>query len=617
MPEFLIRDRDGMIDSPPIPVLNDGFVRLVDVMGDDMAIVNAARISYQKGTKRKRSDEQLIRYLMRNRHTSPFEMCTIKLHIRMPMDAWRQMVRHRTACLAGNTRVIFDLPSGRTDGSKFRSHPLTIEDIWKRFQPTRNEQPSKQRNPYHKRDRVRGMLLRQMNEETEEIQHTHVTDVFKNGKKHVFKMTLSDGKEIKCTSRHLFLFYGEGWSTLKEKFDLRLVNGKAVYDEDIIEFIYVNGKSRIVSQAWIEANQQARAGEASNFWKDGRSSTGRVGISVWGKRLKPELFENSGRKCALCKKKKESVSELDIHHIVPVWADEELGKSEDNIVLLCHKCHLKVTGKEFDYYEHFTGETLPDKYEGMCKPGSNKIDFGDFACIKKIEYVGYKMTYDLEVEGPFHNFVANGIITHNSINEYSTRYSEAIDSTQVTKPEEWRLQSGTNKQGSDGFIDVEKGEWLSMRERDLQWQSRQVYEARLARGVAREQARKDLPLSTYTEAFWQINLHNLLHFLRLRLDSHAQLEIRQYAIAIKRIVAEWVPWTWKAFEDYQLHSLTLSVQELQLLRYILGPAGITNTLKQELEVLGFARSEEKDVITKLARILTPQTMKWVRENFDE
>jgi thymidylate synthase (FAD) len=128
-----------------------------------------------------------------------------------------------------------------------------------------------------------------------------------------------------------------------------------------------------------------------------------------------------------------------------------------------------------------------------------------------------------------------------SVNEYSTRYSEAIDSAQKTT--EWRLQSGTNKQGSSDFLtempenfnmkyidaldftelcnDFEVldtvlgpcetvGEWLSKAETEFQAAARKLYTTRLRCGVAREQARKDLPLSTYTEAYWKIDLHNLL-----------------------------------------------------------------------------------------------------------
>ena len=81
----------------PFKVLKDGFVRVIDYLGSDESIVQAARVSYGKGTKKIREDEALIRYLLRHQHTTPFEMCEIKLHVRVPMDCWRQWIRHRTA----------------------------------------------------------------------------------------------------------------------------------------------------------------------------------------------------------------------------------------------------------------------------------------------------------------------------------------------------------------------------------------------------------------------------------------------------------------------------------------------------------------------------------------
>lgn len=156
-----------------------------------------------------------------------------------------------------------------------------------------------------------------------------------------------------------------------------------------------------------------------------------------------------------------------------------------------------------------------------------------------------------------------------NVNEYSTRYSEAIDAAQKTPPGEWRSQSATNRQGSGSFIELATGEQLSAREGDLQKLSREVYEERIAQGVAREQARKDLPLSTYTEAYWKIDLHNLLHFLSLRMDAHAQHEIRAYATVIgNEIVAKWCPLTWEAFIDYRLQATSLSRLEIEVIRQI-------------------------------------------------
>ena len=157
-----------------------------------------------------------------------------------------------------------------------------------------------------------------------------------------------------------------------------------------------------------------------------------------------------------------------------------------------------------------------------------------------------------------------------SVNEYSTRYSEAIDAAQTTEKTEWRTQALSNRQGSESVIDQKAGQLLSLKEAELHELSHEIYTERLNAGVAREQARKDLPLSTYTEAYWKIDLHNLFHFLALRMDTHAQTEIRQYATVIgNRIVAEWCPIAWSAFVDYRLQAKVCSNIEWKILRAIL------------------------------------------------
>lgn len=154
-----------------------------------------------------------------------------------------------------------------------------------------------------------------------------------------------------------------------------------------------------------------------------------------------------------------------------------------------------------------------------------------------------------------------------NVNEYSTRYSLAIDAAQRAGDSQWRRQSKDNKQGSEGFFDPETGKKLSEQELQLQSLSRSVYEERVQAGMAREQARKDLPLSTYTEAYWKVDLHNLLHFLWLRMDPHAQFEIREYATTIgEQIVQRWVPTAWEAFQDYKVNASSLSRIEVEIIK---------------------------------------------------
>lgn len=201
-----------------------------------------------------------------------------------------------------------------------------------------------------------------------------------------------------------------------------------------------------------------------------------------------------------------------------------------------------------------------------------------------------------------------------NVNEYSTRYSVAIDAMQRTTADNWRLQATDNRQGSAGVLDAAAGEALSQRERELQQRAREVYQERLARGVARELARKDLPLSTYTEAYWKIDLHNLLHFLALRMDSHAQHEIRSYAHTIgHEVVRRWCPLTWEAFVDYRLHRLELTRLDLEVVRALneSGPAAATQRAREVGLLLpsgesGFRRSREREELEhKLGQLGLP------------
>lgn len=165
-----------------------------------------------------------------------------------------------------------------------------------------------------------------------------------------------------------------------------------------------------------------------------------------------------------------------------------------------------------------------------------------------------------------------------NVNEYSTRYSEAIDSAQSTLPSGWRSQASNNRQGSDLPLPVDVGQKLTEQELQLQEQSRRIYESRLEAGVAREQARKDLPLSTYTEAYWKVDLHNLLHFLALRMDSHAQEEIRLYASTIgHQIIRPLFPIVWEAFEDFRLGGATLSRLEIDVIQRLTAHGAQTRT----------------------------------------
>lgn len=147
-----------------------------------------------------------------------------------------------------------------------------------------------------------------------------------------------------------------------------------------------------------------------------------------------------------------------------------------------------------------------------------------------------------------------------SLNEYSARYSVLKDEFYLPELEDMMHQSKDNKQGRAGRLnDAEATEAQNLMHFHNKT-SYAVYEALLGEGMdlTRELSRMVLPVSAYTEVYWKINLHNLLHFLMLRNDSHAQKEIRVYAEEIQKIVEDWVPMTAAAFKNYRQNAISFS-----------------------------------------------------------
>jgi thymidylate synthase (FAD) len=167
-------------------------------------------------------------------------------------------------------------------------------------------------------------------------------------------------------------------------------------------------------------------------------------------------------------------------------------------------------------------------------------------------------------------FVARQWVRHRTarLNEISGRYSIMKDEFYLPDPEQMRGQSDDNKQARNDEIVPEAQAMIAEMAED-QAQVYAHYEGMIERGLAREIARNNLPLSLYTEWYWQCDLHNLFHFLALRLDSHAQYEIRVYAEAMAKCAKAVAPLAYEAFEEHRLHSVKFSRSEAQALAAML------------------------------------------------
>ena len=180
-------------------------------------------------------------------------------------------------------------------------------------------------------------------------------------------------------------------------------------------------------------------------------------------------------------------------------------------------------------------------------------------------------------------FIARQWIRHRTanVNEYSARYSILDKEFYIPSAENLAAQSAINNQGrGDALTDDEASNVIQILKKDAE-QTYSNYETLLNEssegniidesksGIARELARMNLTLNTYTQWYWKIDLNNLLHFLALRADDHAQYEIRVYADAMLNIVKKWVPLTYEAFEDYRIGGTELSAKEVNLMRKLL------------------------------------------------
>ena len=164
-------------------------------------------------------------------------------------------------------------------------------------------------------------------------------------------------------------------------------------------------------------------------------------------------------------------------------------------------------------------------------------------------------------------FVARQWIRHRTanVNEYSARYSIVPDRFYRPSVDDIRQQSATNRQGGDAPVDVGTAEQF-LQLLDRAEENYAEYLKLTEKGLAREIARAALPVSVYTEWYWKCDLHNLFHFLSLRMDPHAQVEIQDYARAMYRLLKPIAPVACEAFEDYRLDAMHLTGLEIEALR---------------------------------------------------
>jgi thymidylate synthase (FAD) len=208
----------------------------------------------------------------------------------------------------------------------------------------------------------------------------------------------------------------------------------------------------------------------------------------------------------------------------------------------------------------------------------------------------------LHIKAPI--FVARQAMRHRtaSVNEVSGRYSVLPEEFYLPNPDQVRAQGKRSRQVGEGPVEPGTARRASESFDRALRRSYETYNELLEAGVAREMAREVLPVGLYTEFYWKQDLHNLFHFLRLRMDWHAQYEIRAYGDAIAKCVKAVAPMAFEAFEEHILHGRSLARKELEIVREALD----LTRLRSSLADSGMRPSRQREFLDKLGLDAEPE-----------
>lgn len=530
-----------------------------------------ARVSSTANQNNHATGPKLLRFLVKRREWSPFEMVNLVIEIEVERDVARQILRHQFKfqefCVSGSTMVTFDTPAALARGQRapFKRPISALYDMQQKGRAL----PSK---------------ARVFDEETRTFTNASIKEVFQTGIKPTFRVTLENGRTIECTKEHKFLTQ-EGFVPLEDAIGLRMIGSTAVMSKPET-MIACNGipsyqdvewmafeKERAISNGtglggiaeaagvtthtirkWLQKfglqftkrevssyttvwnkgvygykrgphsaetiqkmRNSAKKGKDSNLWRGGADRSERLKIADWCNKHRSDFLRAADYKCTRC----ESTKRLELHHMKPVAEYPELSYESSNIEVLCRECHTKhhnLNGDRKMWRERSRGHTLTVHWSK----------------VRNVEYVGEQMTYDLEMDHKSHNFVGNGIVVHNS-----QRYAAIFSKFTRRRA---RMQDHKDRQNSieTDAIHIQLGwsfgQWAVATVCGL------VYKTALQFGIAKEVARSVLPEGmTMSRMYVNGYLRNWMHFCEARCDAKTQKEHREVAFAVRKILVEQFP----------------------------------------------------------------------------
>jgi thymidylate synthase ThyX len=571
----------------------------------DEIIVGMARVSSSREINELFTNpHQLLRHCLLEQHWSIFDECNLTFKIETSRAMGRELLRHQLKpqefCLSGDSLITFIMPSGQEAKKSISDlYNLSILDKKLHYAITN-----------HSKKRILNCNIKTFDLETKAFTKSKIKNIFNNGKKHLYEITLLNGKKIKTTLEHKFLNKNYSFEDIKNicnviididyeviSFDTErvAVNGIELYkDKDVLLSLknesienkkglqYIADKCNISTHCikkWLKKynisytkkevasmypvwnkgkngyklkprslesrqkmSEQTPKGKFHHAYRGGGRNE-RSLIQTYISMKKHLIYEKYGEKCTKC----NSNTNLQLHHIEEVTRNPYKAYDLNNIIPLCNICHKKthellskIPYEKIYDLDNFDWKSVrpaewkdnPFSFYGKKKtlkvkrPGKHTVYFDQ---VKNIKYIGVEETYDLEVENLNHNYVANGIVVHNS-----QRYAPVIQLENV----ELRKQSKNNRQSS---TDIIKSKELNALVDDHNTETLKLYNLLLENGVARECARFILPETATTVLYLNGTVRVWLSVLNQRLHKTAQKEIRLIAEEIRDILIEKCP----------------------------------------------------------------------------
>lgn len=546
-----------------------------DIPDSEGILSYAARVSSPQNQDNFETASKLLQYCVKHKHYSVFETCNMVMEIETPRDIARQILRHRSFsfqefCIAEDSMITMVHENGR-------SYKRSIKELY-----------DLQQSKYKGRA---NWNVRHYNEDTKQLEPALIKEIFKTGVKDCFEMTLESnlskaGKKIKATADHKFLTQ-DGWKKLGDitTEDFVAENGEPLYRNaewlagakkvaiatgtGVQGIADMAGISYHTARKWLKINnlqfthnevasyteiwnkhlpaemqpmfkkshskdsrdkmsKSARSGEDSEFYKNGNFTLEqgpfRKKVTRWSRGYLNEILNKQGGKCAITGLTLDrEFAEVD--HIIPVYSNPELAFEVSNLQVISREEHVKKTKKE----------ELESRLTIKWKKVSSIIP------------VGQLETYDMEIDAVGHNYVANGIITHNS-----QRYAEV----QQFVKREVRLQDYKNRQNSfnldpnSEFDNIINTEWNEILDTYLQGVN-DLYKWALSRGIAKEVARTILPEGlTMSRMYMNGTVRSWLHFIQVRDDAGvAQKEVVDVARKAKVELLKHFPFLEEVIEN--------------------------------------------------------------------